>query len=276
MMLTKKKIEEIETELFLEALVMAYGYDFKNYAKASLKRRMKHRMAEENIDSISEMTRLLLHDNDFINRFLVDMSITVTEMFRDPKFYQSFRENVVPKLKTYPFLKIWHAGCATGQEVYSMAILLAEEGLLDKTQIYATDFNRNSLSIAKEGIYPLDDMKSYTANYMKAGGTASFSDYIHSKYNSVKMDKSVMKNITFAHHNLVADGVFGEMNVVVCRNVLIYFDRDLQNIALEKFCESLCHRGFLCLGTKETIDYSSVKDKFNDISHREKIYQRTQ
>ena len=261
-----KDIERIETEILLEGIFRRWGHDFRNYARDSLGRRLKLRLGLSKLDHLSELLPKLLHDEEFFNQLLKDLSVTVTEMFRDPHFYAALRERVVSTLRTYPFIKIWHAGCATGEEVYSMAILLEEEGLYDRAQIYATDCNNNSLEIARQGVYALNDMRTYTGNYNAAGGKASFSDYYHARYGSAKISGGLKRNITFAHHNLVTDGVFGEMNMIVCRNVLIYFDNTLQDRVLSLFCDSLCHRGFLCLGTKETIAFSSVSERFEMVT----------
>ena len=267
-----KDIERIETEILLEGIFRRWGYDFRHYAHASLKRRLMHRLGLSGLNHLSEMLPKLLHEEEFFNLLLKDLSVTVTEMFRDPHFYVALRSQVVPVLRTYPFIKVWHAGCATGEEVYSMAILLKEEGLYDRTQFYATDYNNQSLEIARQGIVSLDDIQAYTANYNAAGGKASFSDYYHAKYGSAKMNGALRENITFAHHNLVTDGAFGEMNLIVCRNVLIYFDNTLQNRVLSLFCDSLCHRGYLCLGTKETIDFSAIRDRFETIAGKDRIF----
>lgn len=266
--------EDIEIRLLLEAIFLKYGYDFRSYASAHMKRRIVHRMTLEGIGSITELQRLVLYDKSFLQILLSDFSINVTEMFRDPFFYKAFRENVVPILRTYPFIRIWHAGCSTGEEVYSMAILLKEEGLYDRSQIYATDFNERVLQVAKEGIYPLDNVKNYTHNYQKAGGKLSFADYYIAKYDSVIFDQSLKKKITFANHNLVIDGVFGEMHVIICRNVLIYFKKDLQNRVLQLFEDSLCNGCFLCLGSKESIRFSNSSGCFEDFVEKEKIYQK--
>jgi chemotaxis protein methyltransferase CheR len=195
-------------------------------------------------------------------------------MFRDPLFYKSVRKEVIPILKTYPFLKIWHAGCSSGEEVYSMAILLQEEGLLEKTQIYATDFNQSILQKAKDGIYPIKYLKEYTSNYQNAGGLASFSDYYNANYDSAIFHNSLKKNIVFADHNLVFDGVFGEMNMIVCRNVLIYFDKVLQNKVIKLFKESLIPGGVLCLGSKESLKFSEQYYSFEPLFEKEKIYRK--
>ena len=271
---TKK--ERIEVDLLLEAVYRFYGYDFRDYARASLKRRIEQRVRFAKLTHISEMIPLILAERDFFNSFLMDMSISVTEMFRDPQIFVALREKVFEALRTYSFLKIWHAGCATGEEVYSMAILLKEAGLYEKTQIYATDYNKHSLSIAQKGIYSLKNMRTYTENYQKAGGLTSFSEYYYAKYDSAIIRDAIKKNITFAHHNLVCDGVFGEMNLILCRNVLIYFNGDLQNRVLNLFSESLCNRGFLCLGSKESLVGREVENDFQVIAKKEKIYQKNE
>jgi chemotaxis protein methyltransferase CheR len=216
----------------------------------------------------------VLYDEAFAHKVILEFSVAVTEMFRDPTFYVSVRKNVIPYLKTFPFIKIWHAGCASGEEVYSLAILLQEEGLYERSTIFATDFNEVILEKAREGIYPLKDIRQYSANYARAGGQASFSDYYHAQYDSAIIDRTLKRNITFASHNLVTDGVFGEMHLIFCRNVLIYFDRPLQDRVLQLFDESLEHGGFLCLGTKESLDFSSVSGHFKGADTQEKIYQK--
>jgi chemotaxis protein methyltransferase CheR len=269
-----EQIENIEIDLFLDAINRRYGYDFRHYARASVRRRLRHVLGKSKHQHLTELIPRLLHDDIYARNVIYDFSITVTEMFRDPDFYRSVRKNVVPYLKTYPFFKIWVAGCATGEEVYSLAILLQEENLLDRATLYATDFNETALKKAREGIYTLKDVQQYTVNYQKAGGGGSFSDYYHAEYESVIMDKSLRKNITFAHHNLVTDSVFSEVQLVFCRNVLIYFDRSLQNWVFSTFSNSLTHGGFLCLGNKESIDFSGVRDQFKTIDAAERIYQK--
>jgi chemotaxis protein methyltransferase CheR len=268
------EIEKIELELFLEAIYQRYGYDFRHYARASARRRARHILANSGCQHLSDLIPLLLRDDVFAQKTIYDFSITVTEMFRDPDFYRAVRQVVTPYLQTYPFIKIWVAGCATGEEVYSLAILLKEEGLYDRTTIYATDFNESALKKAAEGIYPLKEVQQHTSNYQKSGGTRSFSDYYHAEYNSVIMDASLKTNITFANHNLVTDSVFSEAQVVFCRNVLIYFDRSLQNWVLNTLANSLSRGGFLCLGTKETLEFSSVYDQFKTANLEERIYQK--
>ena len=266
--------EDIEISLLLQGIYLKYGYDFRSYSNAHMKRRILRRMSLAGLDNISEMQHKLLYDKEFFKILLSDFSINVTEMFRDPTFYSAFRKSVVPILKTYPFVRIWHAGCSTGEEVYSMAILLKEEGLYERAQIYATDFNTRVLQKAKDGIYGIDNIKDYTYNYQQAGGTSSFADYYTANYNSVIIDQSLKKKITFAEHNLVTDGVFGEMHVIICRNVLIYFNRELQNSVINLFYDSLSNGCFLCLGSKEGVTFSSSCDKFEVFSHDEKIYRK--
>ena len=266
--------ENIEIKLLLEAIYLKYGYDFRNYAKASIKRRILQRLSLSGLKTISEMQHKILYDKQFFEILIQDISINVTEMFRDPSFYKAVREKVIPVLKELSFIKVWHAGCATGEEVYSMTILLKEEGLYDKTTIYATDFNEGVIKKAKDGIYPADRLKEYTYNYQKAGGQSSFTDYYTARYEYALINKSLKKNIVFADHNLVTDGVFGEMNMIMCRNVLIYFNRDLQNRVIRLFKDSLCKNGFLCLGSKESIRFSEYSDDFENFARKEKIYRK--
>lgn len=266
-------IEEIELNLLLEAIHQRYGYDFREYSRAHIRRRILSRVGRNGMSSISELQGKILVDEELFHALLLDLSLNVTEMFRDPKFFAAFRRKVVPILRTWPFLKIWHAGCATGEELYSMAILLKEEGLYDRSLLYGTDFNQIVLSKANEGIFPADRFKLFSENYQLAGGTASLSDYFTIQYDSAIPDQSLRKNILFSDHNLVTDGVFGEMNVVICRNVLIYFNRQLQNKVFRLFYDSILPGGFLCLGSKETIAFSDFKDKFEMIS-RTNIFKR--
>ncbi len=274
MNLDRTDIQDIELQLLLEAVYLKYGYDFRNYSKAHLKRRINQRLNLSNLGSVSELQGKILWNSDFYHTFLQDLSINVTEMFRDPDFYAAFREKVVPDLRTYAHIKIWLAGCSTGEEVYSLSILLREENLLGKTQIYATDFNKNVLEIAKQGIYSKKDMELYSDNYLQSGGKGQLSDYYTSKYGSVLLDKTLSKNIVFADHNLVTDGVFAEVNLVFCRNVLIYFDKSLQNKVLGLFTKSLTKRGFLCIGTKESLRFSNYETKYAVIDEKMKIYKK--
>jgi chemotaxis protein methyltransferase CheR len=266
--------ENVEIALVLEAIYRKYGYDFRDYTYASVKRRLVHRLHIAGLKNFAEMQHRLLHDVAFFEQILLDLSINVTEMFRDPSFYQALRRDVIPLLHKHPFLKIWHAGCATGEEAYSMAILLAEEGLYTRAKMYATDFNNMVLQKAKEGIFPVDRVKEYTLNYQRAGGKTSFVEYYTAYHNTILMNRTLKKNIVFANHNLETDGVFGEMNLIVCRNVLIYFNRDLQNRVIKLFHDSLAPQGILCLGAKENLRFSTYADRFDDLVVDEKIYRK--
>jgi chemotaxis protein methyltransferase CheR len=267
-------VEEIEIDLFLEAIFQRYGYDFRHYARASVKRRMQRLLEKTGCAKVSEMIPQLLYDEVFSQTAIQGFSIAVTEMFRDPDFYRAFRQTVVPYLKTYPYIRVWHAGCAMGEEVYSLAIVLQEESLYERSTIFATDFNDTVLAKAKEGIYTLKDMRQYSLNYLSAGGTRSFADYYHAKYELAIMEPSLKSRVTFASHNLATDGVFSELHVIFCRNVLIYFDKELQNRVLGLFANSLAPGGFLCLGSKETLQYSDMADQFKLIDDRAKIFQK--
>lgn len=271
--MNKIDIENIELELLNEAIVKRYGHDFRNYSPASLKRRIDSFLSKTGYKRISDLIPPLLQDNNFFQSLLLTISITVTEMFRDPFVYKMLREKVVPFLKTYPHIKVWHAGCASGEEVYSLAILFQEEGIYDRTQIYATDLNDEALQKAKDGIYPIDRIKEFSLNYQQSGGKKSLSEYYHSKYDSVIVNKSLKKNIVFANHNLAADSVFGEMHLILCRNVMIYFNKILQDRVLKLFYDSLAAKGFLCLGTKESLQFAEVGRHFKVIGPLAKIYQ---
>ncbi len=266
--------EDLEIRLLLEGICLKYGYDFRDYSQTHLKRRIMHRLSLSNLKSISQMQHQVLNDRSFFEQLIADFSINVTEMFRDPPFYKVFRQEVVPVLKTYPFIKVWHAGCSSGEEAYSMAILLKEEGLYDRTQIYATDFNGQILEKAKQAIYSIDNIKQYTFNYQQSGGQASFADYYIARYDSVILDNTLKDKIIFADHNLVTDGIFGEMHVIICRNVLIYFNRELQNRVLKLFYESLRYGGFLGIGTKESLKFTEYMEKYSTISENQKIYKK--
>ena len=267
-------IENIELDLLLEAVFLRYGHDFRRYARASVERRVRQFQGKSGCDTISEMIPRLLRDEAFFEGLLRDLSITVTEMFRDPFVYRSIREKVVPLLHTYPSIKIWHAGCATGEEAYSLAIVLNEEGLYERSTIFATDFNDVALDKAKTGIYTLDNVKLFTGNYHESGGTLPFSEYYHAHYGSMAINQSLKKRIVFANHNLVTDAVFSEMHMILCRNVLIYFDVTLQKKVLELFRESLVRGGFLCLGSKESLRFSDVENDFKTIDEKGRIYQK--
>jgi len=268
------EIEKIEIDLLLEAVFRRYGYDFRSYARASVARRVRLFRQQSGCGSISEMIPKVLSDEAFFEGLVRTFSITVTEMFRDPETYHFLRKKVIPFLKTHPYFKVWHAGCASGEEVYSLAILLQEEGLYDRATVFATDFNDDALEKAREGVFALDNAKDFTKNYQVAGGTRSFSDYYHAQYGAIAIDKSLKKNVTFANHNLVADGVFSETHLIMCRNVLIYFDRELKDRALNLFCDSLAPGGFLCLGSKEDLAFSDVKDRFEVFDRMHRIFRK--
>lgn len=259
---------------FLEAIRAVYGYDFTDYSEASVKRRVAHFIMERRLGSLEALSRAVMRDEKLFEEFVQELSVTVTQMFRDPSFYRSLRVNVTARLATYPFIKVWVAGCATGEEVYSLAILLLEEGLLGRTVIYATDINQKSLQIAREGVYPVDSMKEYTLNYQKSGGVSAFSSYYKAKYGSVMFDKSLRQNIVFAAHNLAVDRSFNEFQLVVCRNVLIYFNQQLQNRVINLFYESLCPFGFLGLGNKESLLFSECRGHFEEVDRKEKIFMK--
>lgn len=266
--------ERLEVKLLLEAIFLKYGYDFRNYAGAHLKRRLDHRRQLARLKSFSEMQHKLLYDTNFFDTLLMDLSINVTEMFRDPWFYVALRQTVIPHLKTYPFIKVWHAGCSAGQEVYSMAILLEEEGMKERTQIYGTDFNEIILAQAKDGIYPLESIRTYTTNYIQAECTRSFSDYYQADDKNGILASSLRDKVLFSSHNLATDGIFGEMHVILCRNVLIYFNKELQEKVLQLFYDSLCPGGFLCLGSKESLKFSALEDHFDIVGEKERIYRK--
>lgn len=268
------ELEQIEIELLLEGIYQHYGFDFRSYAYASIRRRLWKRIEAEGLTTISALQDRVLHDSDLMERLLLDLSINVTAMFRDPGFYRVFRDQVVPTLRTYPFIRIWHAGCATGEEVYSMAILLEEEGLYERSRIYATDINEVVLQKAKSGIFPIDRMQEYTENYIAAGGKRSFSDYYIAKYDGALFHPALTKNVVFSQHNLVTDRSFSEFNVILCRNVLIYFDKTLQARVLTLFYDSLAMFGVLALGSKESLRFSPYEECYEQINGREKIYRK--
>ena len=271
-MMGVSEIENIEVDLFLEAVYRRYGYDFRDYARASIDRRVHRLLTISGAETISDMIVRVMHEDDFISEIVSIFSITVTEMFRDAAFYKGLREKVVPFLKTYPYIKIWHAGCASGEEAYSLAILLKEEGLYDRATIFATDINDTALTQAKSGVYSIEDIRKSTENYQKSGGRKSLSDYYHAEYDAVIMSRELKKNITFANHNLVIDGVFSEIHLVLCRNVVIYFNKVLQERVYRLFEESLVYGGFLCLGMKESLDFSGVRAQFMDIDSGLRIF----
>jgi chemotaxis protein methyltransferase CheR len=269
-----RDVEEIEVALLLEAIFRRYGFDFREYAPASLKRRLWRRAHAEGLETISALQSRLLHDPACMEQLLLDLSISVTTMFRDPSFYTAFREKVVPLLKTYPFARIWVAGCSTGEEVYSLAIVLEEHGLLERTRLYATDINEAVLERARLGVFSLEKMREYTQNYLLAGGMRAFSEYYLANYDGAVFDRRLVENAVFAQHNLVSDRGFNEFHAIVCRNVMIYFDRSLQGRVFQLFHDSLIRFGVLALGHKETIRYSGFVDRYEELDGVEKLWRK--
>ena len=271
---SREELERVEIDLLLEGIYRRYGFDFREYAPASLKRRLWRRIHAEGLTSVSGLQEKVLHDPECMERLLLDLSIKVTAMFRDPSFYLAFRARVAPLLRTYPFTRIWVAGCSTGEEVYSLAILLTEEELYERTRIYATDINEAVLDRARSGVFPLDKMQAYTKNYIRAGGTRAFSEYYVAAYDGAQFARSLVENVVFAQHNLASDRSFNEFNVIVCRNVMIYFDRSLQARVHRLFHESLAPFGVLALGHKESIAFSPHAEDFEELDPAEKIWRR--
>ncbi|MEO5576764.1 MAG: protein-glutamate O-methyltransferase CheR [Gaiellaceae bacterium] len=268
------ELEQIELELLLEGIHRRYGFDFRQYAPASLRRRVRRRMDGEQVETISALQNLLLRDPAVMERLLLDLSVNVTAMFRDPTFFLSFRTNVVPVLRTYPFARLWVAGCSTGEEVYSLAILLEEAGLSDRVRIYATDINEAVIERARLGVFPLDKMQEYTQNYIRAGGTRPFSEYYVARYDGAQFGRQLIDSVVFAQHNLVSDAMFNEFNVITCRNVMIYFAQPLQEHVHGLFYDSLAMFGVLALGQKETIRFSPYESCFDELDAEERLYKK--
>ena len=264
--------EEVELELFVRALQLRHGYDFSQYARASLKRRVLNLAVTHQCKTIGELTARVIRDDAFVSQVVSGLSVPVSEMFRNPYVFKTLVQDVFPVLASYPHINIWQAGCARGQEVYSLAILLEEAGLYERTQIYATDFNDAALASAQEGIFPVQEARAYAENYLAAGGAHTLNHYCLAKYEHIKLDESLKRNITFANHNLVADGVFCEAHLILCRNVLIYFTNPLQDHVLGLFRNSLVRGGFLCLGNKEGIDFAPNAREFVALNARARIY----
>ncbi len=267
-------IEKKELSELLEAVRSLYGYDFSDYAPSSIMRRITHFMRTRKIETLETLKVILLDNEVVFEEFVRELSVTVTEMFRDPSFYKYLREKVMKRLATYPVIKIWVAGCATGEEVYSIAILLQEAGLLSRSIIYATDINQRSIEIARQGIYALGQMKLHTQNYLHSGGENEFSEYYTAKYNSALINQSLKKNIIFSAHNLVTDRSFNEFQLISCRNVLIYFNQTLQTKVINLFYESLCPLGFLVLGNRETLLFSDRKDEMEVMNKKERVFMK--
>ena len=271
---TPDTLEDLEIDLLLEAIFRQYGFDFRGYARSSLKRRVRAAVIAEGLATVAGLLEKTLHDARCLERLLLGLSVNVSAMFRDPRFFRALREGAVPLLRTYPFIRIWQAGCSTGEEVYSLAILLQEEGLYDRCRIYATDMNEIVLKKAREGIYPLDVMKRYTANYLDSGGTRSFSDYYTAAYDHVILRESLRERVVFSQHNLVADGVFNEFNVILCRNVMIYFTQPLQERVLDLFSRSLARFGLLGLGSHESLRFLAKDQEYEPLVAGEKLFRR--
>lgn len=271
----KLDLEMVEIHLLTEGIYRHYGFDFRDYSLPSLRRRMWKRVYAEGLVTISGLLEKVLHDPACMERLLLDLSINTTAMFRDPTFYLAFRKKVIPLLRTYPFVRIWHAGCSTGEEVYSMAILLTEEGLYDRCRIYATDINEAVLQRAKDGIFPVSSMQENTSNYIAAGGSGTFSEYYTARYDYAIFRPSLRENVVFAQHNLVTDSSFNHFNVIFCRNVLIYFNNTLQERVQRLFLNSLEMFGILGLGKKESLRFTSVADHYEDVDAEERLYRRT-
>jgi chemotaxis protein methyltransferase CheR len=265
---------DIEFRLLIDAIYHMYHYDFREYAPASLRRRMKTALGRFNCLTLSQLQDRVVHEPQVFAALLDYLTVQVSEMFRDPSYFRALREQVVPLLRTYPSLKVWVAGCSAGEEAYSIAILLREEGLLARTLIYATDINPHTLQKAEAGVYDVDRIAGFTLNHRGSGARSSLSDYYTAAYGRAVFDKSLRDHIVFSDHSLATDSVFAEVQLVSCRNVLIYFNRELQDRALGLFHESLCRQGFLGIGSKETLRFSSQADAFDSLVKQERIYQK--
>ncbi|HMC42689.1 MAG TPA: protein-glutamate O-methyltransferase CheR [Acidimicrobiales bacterium] len=272
--MTRESLEDLEVNLLLEAVHGHYGYDFRQYVRASIKRRLWRRAWLEGVETISALQDRILHEPTCMDRLVVDLAVNVTSMFRDPGFYRAFRDKVIPMLRTYPFIRIWNAGCSSGEETYSLAIMLEEAGLYDRARIYATDINDNVLHRAREGLFPLDKMRDYTANYLQAGGVREFSSYYEADSTGARVRRSLGRNIVFAQHNLASDRSFNEFHAIVCRNVLIYFDRNLQDRVHDLFFDSLVTFGALALGEKESIRFTRHVAAYEELDPGQRLYRK--
>jgi len=266
------ELEGIEVDVFVQALQKRHGYDFSQYAPASLKRRVRQLAAQLQCKTISHLTERMLHEPELLPRVLEGLTVPASDMFRDPTVFRTLRENILPLLASYPHINIWQAGCAHGQEVYSLAILLEEAGLYDRTQIFATDLSDRALQQASEGIYPVKEAQQWSRDYQASGGTQSLADYCSAGYNLIKLNQRLRRNVTFAMHNLATDGVFCEAHLILCRNVLIYFSNSLQDRALSLFRDSLVRNGFLCLGLRENLEVASTARDFTPFIEPMRIY----
>ncbi|MDD2732986.1 MAG: protein-glutamate O-methyltransferase CheR [Desulfuromonadaceae bacterium] len=272
--MTPDEIIDVEIKLLLEGVYQVYGFDFREYSEASLRRRLIQWLSISGFGTLSLAQSPLLRDRGLFDTLLRGITVNVSDMFRDPSFFKAIREQVVPHLLTYPFIKIWHAGCSTGEEAYSMAILLHEVGLKGRFRIYATDINEEVIHKAQKGIYPLQEMQRFTRNYQHSGGTGSFSDYYTARYDHAILSPSLQENIVFAAHNLTVDTDFGEMNLILCRNVMIYFKQPLKERVLSLLDTSLMPGGFLCLGTKESLDHRNISGRYEAMMPRMQIYRK--
>jgi chemotaxis protein methyltransferase CheR len=268
------RVEDIEIELLLEALYRRYHYDFRHYSRASIKRRLRQALKQLGHGSFSALQDAVLHDPTVLPQLLDFLTVQVSEMFRDPSYWRALREKVIPHLRTYPSLKVWIAGCSGGEELYSVVILFREEGLESRTLFYATDINPEALAAASRGVYSLERIRAFTTNHREAGGKSSLSDYYSADYGAAAFDQSLRERVVFSDHSLVTDAVFAEMQLISCRNVLIYFDRQFQDRATGLFRDSLTRNGFLGLGSKESLRFSAHADAFAPFVPEEKIYQR--
>jgi len=269
-----QNVEDLEIQLLLDGILHRYGYDFRNYAPASLRRRIRGIVEKETLPSISALQERILREASCMSRFITSLSVPVTAMFRDPSFYRALRSEVVPMLRTYPFVRIWHAGCSTGEEVYSLAILLVEENLYERCRIYATDLSDATLQRATKGIYELSRMRDYTHNYQLFGGQNEFSSYYTADHERVIFSPRLRKNIVFSQHNLVSDGPFNEFNLILCRNVMIYFDRSLRDRVLKLLDSSLCRLGVLGIGRKETLENSAISSRYGELPSKVRLYRK--
>lgn len=267
----REDLEALEVRLLLEAIHARYGYDLREYSVASMRRRVLAALARTGLGSLSELQHRILREPDLFASVIEDLTVRVSEMFRDPGFFRTFRERVIPILRTYPLLNLWHSGCAAGEEAYSTAILLAEEGLYDRSQLYATDLSARALEQAKQGIYTATRLSTYAANYLAGGGRSDFSRYYTEAYDQIALSESLRRNVLFFQHNLVTDHVFAEMHVIFCRNVLIYFGHDLRQRVIEKFAQTLCPGGFLCLGSSERLSKHAM-ERFTEFAGNDRIY----
>lgn len=269
------ELESLETDLFLEALLRRYGYDFRQYARPSIRRRVRAAVRREKVPTISALQDRMLHDPSCADRVVTALTVHTTSMFRDPGFYLAFRTKVVPLLRTYPFVRIWHAGCSTGEEVYSLAILLHEEGVHERCRIYATDVGTAHLERARRGIYPLEVMRGNTERYLQSGGAADFSRYYTADERSAVFRRDLVHNVVFSQHDLVTDGSFNDFHVILCRNVLIYFNGALRERVLSLFGESLVRFGILALGNRESLRFTGSDGRFGELCEGQRIYRRT-